>query len=341
MSKIKELRNKQENILNLVDFFSLFCPEGKESKYVTSLLRMTLNTDNIGEYSHKIKTEFKEIFNLSENKLLESFTPIQIIMMERMVGLYEKDDLKTFQKFCDYNERGLIENNDLTKIKSFEEIKKSVGLVDVRLMEKEMSKQIHVIHRDDEWLLLRPLTYLSSKKYGANTKWCTASEDTWDQFERYTKNGVLIYCLNTKTGLKIACYREIPYFDDSRQNYEFSFWNQLDYRIDSMDSGLPNEILEKIKLEISEHKFSNFHFVKLYKLENKYLDGGSIKKISSEEPMEEGSSPLYPTEFASLENQILQYRNQELLSISAEQRLYDEDMEVTGNEQSEDILADI
>jgi hypothetical protein len=286
MSKIKELRNKQENILNLIDFFSLFCPEGKESKYVTALLRTTYNTNNIDEYSYKIKTEFKEVFNLDGNKLLESFTPVQTIMMDRMLGLYERNDLKTFQKFCEYNERGLIVDNDLTKIKSFEEIKKSVGLVDVKLMEKEMSKQIHVIYRDDEWLLLRPLTYLSSKKYGANTKWCTTNEDTSEQFERYTKNGILIYCLNTKTGLKIACFREIPYInyhEYNRQNYEFSFWNQIDSRIDSMDSGLPNEILEKIKIEISEHKVSNYHFVKLYKLEDKYLDGCPMRKISQEE----------------------------------------------------------
>jgi hypothetical protein len=219
MSKIKELRNKQENILNLVDFFSLLCPEGKESKYVSMMMRMTFNTNNIDEYSSKIKTDFKEVFNLNENKLLESFSPIQTIMMDRMLGMYEKNDLKTFQKFCDYNERGLIENNDLTKLKSFDEITKSVGLVDMKLMEKEMSKQIHVIHRDDEWLLLRPLTYLSSKKYGANTKWCTASEDTIEQFERYTSRGILIYCLNMKTGLKIACFRELSEFENSRQNY--------------------------------------------------------------------------------------------------------------------------
>jgi len=285
MSKIKELRNKQENILNLVDFFSLLCPEGKESKYVNLIMRMTINTNNIDDYSHKVKSEFKEFFNLNGNKLLESFSPVQVIMMDRMLSMYEKSDLKTFQKFCDYNERGLIVDNDLTRIKTLDEISKSVSIVDVKLMEKEMSKQIHVIYRDDEWLLLRPLTYLSSKKYGANTKWCTSSEDTSEQFERYTKNGILIYCLNTKTGLKIACFREIPHFDlhmYNGKNYEFSFWNQVDSRIDSMDSGLPNEILEKIKIEISEHKVSNFHFVKLYKLEDKYLEGSSVKNLYNE-----------------------------------------------------------
>lgn len=279
MSKIKDLRNKQENNLNLVDFFSLLCPEGKESKYVNLMMRMTINTNNIDDYSHKVKSEFKEVFNLNGNKLLESFSPVQAIMMDRMLGMYERADLKTFQKFCDYNERGLIENNDLTRIKTLDEISKSVSLVDMKLMEKEMSKQIHVIYRDDEWLLLRPLTYLSSKKYGANTKWCTSSEDTSDQFERYTNRGILIYCLNMKTGLKIACFRELPQFETNRQNYEFSFWNQLDDRIDSLDSDLPNDILTKIKLEISEHKVSNYHFVKLYKLEDKYLEGSLLKNL--------------------------------------------------------------
>jgi hypothetical protein len=68
-------------------------------------------------------------------------------------------------------------------------------------------------------------------------------------------------------------------FENSRQNYEFSFWNQLDDRIDSLDSNLPNEILTKIKSEISEHKVSNYHFVKLYKLEDKYLEGHPMKNL--------------------------------------------------------------
>ena len=59
--------------------------------------------------------------------------------------------------------------------------------------EKDLEKQIKVVYSDDEWVVLRPLTYHSSLKYGSSTKWCTASESNPDYFLRYVKRGILLY----------------------------------------------------------------------------------------------------------------------------------------------------
>ena len=36
---------------------------------------------------------------------------------------------------------------------------------------------------DYDWLMLIPLTYQASCKYGANTQWCVASRDTDTHFK--------------------------------------------------------------------------------------------------------------------------------------------------------------
>jgi hypothetical protein len=75
----------------------------------------------------------------------------------------------------------------------------------------------------------------------------------------------LIYSINKKTGLKVGTFKELPNSGDdhngalvpSQQFLEFSFWNQKDDRIDSLDSGLPIEILQIILKEIKDRPFTN------------------------------------------------------------------------------------
>jgi hypothetical protein len=99
--------------------------------------------------------------------------------------------------------------------------------------------------------VIRPLTYHSSLKYGASTKWCTVSDKNPDYFLRYTKRGILLYMINKVTGLKVACFKSL----DSEP--EFSFWNQVDTRIDSLESGLPLFIIDVIRDEVTNSPITN------------------------------------------------------------------------------------
>lgn len=279
MSRIKELKTNPDNNLNLVDVFQLICPEGK-SKYVELLLRLTKQTKNIDRFIDEVKENLKENLGLTD-EAMNNFTPFQLLMAYRFLDQsFNFSDLKLYKKFCEYNERGLITNNDLTRFSSFEDIMTATGMAEMRANEKDLEKQIKVIYSDDEWVVLRPLTYHSSLKYGSSTKWCTASENNPDYFLRYVKRGILLYMVNKVNGLKVACFKSL----DSSEP-EFSFWNQVDTRIDSMESGLPDFIMNVIRDEVNSNSVTNYSLLSVEdakKLED-IVNGKNRKMIMNEE----------------------------------------------------------
>lgn len=239
MSRVKNLRENSDNNLNLYEFISLFTPESK-SKYAELLLKLMKKTPNLKSHVDEIKYRFKNEFNVNESKLNE-LNDLHLIMFYRILDTtFNFSDLKSFQRFCQLNERNLINQNDLSKYSSFDEIINELSLAEINAETKYLEKQVKIIFEDDEWILVRPLTYLSSKKYGANTKWCTTQYNNPEYFIKYSTKGVLIYCINKKTGYKVASFYSLD-----RENPEFSFWNQKDSRIDSLDTEL-TESLKKI-----------------------------------------------------------------------------------------------
>lgn len=67
--------------------------------------------------------------------------------------------------------------------------------------EKSFNREEHVdvIHETDEYIIVRPKTHKGSLKYGANTRWCTASKNNPSTFNSYSKNKFLIYLVRKKT----------------------------------------------------------------------------------------------------------------------------------------------
>lgn len=249
MSKIKDLKLNPDNNLNIISILELFSPDGK-SKYTDTLLRLMKSTPNIKDHIKEIKQYITSNFNFISGDSLSEFSDIQLLLVYRFLdSFFNVQDLQTYRKFCEYNERGLIIQNDLTKYKSFEEIMSSVSLAEMKVDMKEMESQIIKIHEDDEWLLLRPLTYASSKKYGSNTKWCTTQETNPEYFTKYTAKGVLIYCINKVNGYKVASFYSLD-----KNDPEFSYWNQKDSRIDSTDSELTLELIGFIRDYVKDSK---------------------------------------------------------------------------------------
>jgi len=251
MSKIKELKQNPENNICLVDIFQPFYPSGK-TKYLELIIRLVKNTKSIERYVEDIGQNLKNELNVSKETW--SHLPLfqRYFILRFIDSCFSYSDLKTIKSFSEYNERGLISQNDLSKYKSFDEIMVANGIAELRVHEKDLEKQVRFIYDDSsEWIVLRPLTFYSSKKYGSSTKWCTTSENSPEYFLRYSKRGVLIYTINRITGLKVACFKSL---DDEP---EFSFWNQQDTRIDSLESDLPNHILDIIKNEIKNNPVTN------------------------------------------------------------------------------------
>jgi hypothetical protein len=248
MSKIKELKTNSNNNLNFIEVLELFSPD-KKSKYTDMLLRMMNRTKNFDSHVKETKAEIAKMFDFIKPEELENFSPLQTLMVYKFIdGFFNPEDLINFRKFAEYNERGLVSQNDLTKYTSFEDVIQQLSLAELKVESKGLENEISKVYEDDEWLLVRPLTYLSSRKYGANTKWCTTQTDNPEYFLKYSKKGVLIYCINKVTGYKVASFYSLD-----KNDPEFSFWNQKDSRIDSLDSELTDE-LRKIIQEISKDK---------------------------------------------------------------------------------------
>ena len=249
MSRIKDLRTNEDHNLNIVSILEMFSPEGK-SKYTETLLRMMKNTPNLKEHTKEIKLFLVDKFPFIEKSKLDLMSDIQMMLLYKFIdGFFNTEDLQKYRKFCEYNERNLIEENDLTKYKSFEQMIAAMGVAEMKSEEKELETQVIKIHEDAEWLLIRPLTFKSSCKYGANTKWCTTTEHNQEYYNKYAKRGVLVYCINKKTGYKVAAFYSLD-----KNEPEFSYWNQKDTRIDSTDSNLPLELIGFIRDYVKDPK---------------------------------------------------------------------------------------
>ena len=251
MATSKELRNNPELNINLFELFSLFSHGGK-SKYTEMLFRVMKNTPNIDDHCKEIKEKLFMEFDITSDSL-SKLTNLQLVFFYKLLdGMFEFSDLKTFQKFCEYNERNLITKNDTSSYKTFDEINNAVSMANLIAEQKDLEKQVKIVYEDNEWLLLRPLTYNASKKYGSNTKWCTTTERNPEYFVKYSKKGVLIYCMNKLNGYKVASFRSLDKSDP-----EFSFWNQQDTRIDSLQTELPDSLLKVIRTESLENPSPN------------------------------------------------------------------------------------
>ena len=249
MSRIKDLRTNEDYNLNIVSILEMFSPEGK-SKYTETLLRLMKNTPNLKEHTKEIKLFLVDKFPFIEKSKLDLMSDIQMMLLYKFIdGFFNTEDLQKYRKFCEYNERNLIEENDLTKYKSFEQMIAAMGVAEMKSEEKELETQVIKIHEDVEWLLIRPLTFKSSCKYGANTKWCTTTEHNQEYYNKYAKRGVLVYCINKKTGYKVAAFYSLD-----KNEPEFSYWNQKDTRIDSTDSNLPLELIGFIRDYVKDPK---------------------------------------------------------------------------------------
>jgi hypothetical protein len=81
--------------------------------------------------------------------------------------------------------------------------------------EKTFIREDHcdVIFEDETHLLVRPKTFRGSLKYGANTKWCTASKNNPQTYERYSKNGLLFYLIN-KENTEDSRFSKVAFYMD-------------------------------------------------------------------------------------------------------------------------------
>jgi hypothetical protein len=147
-------------------------------------------------------------------------------------------------------DKGQIENTDVSSYKDIESIRGAITLASMKELTKDLEGQVIKEFEDEKWVILRPLTFSASAKYGSSTRWCTTYQREKQHFERYWRQGILCYFINKKTGYKFAGFKSL-------QDREMTFWNADDSRIDYLDVEIENymfSIVKKIFSSVQSNK---------------------------------------------------------------------------------------
>jgi len=266
MSKIDTLKKQFPELnMSLIDIFQMMDPT-KSNKYLQLFCKLFSKRYRdilVSGDNHVINELTKTIENIGIDPKGLSITQMHFIR----VILYEQYHMSTFydvKNFIDFMERGLIPQNDVGKYSTFEDINCAVSLASLKQMEKDMAKQVVKVHDDENWLAVLPLTFESSVKYGAGTKWCTTYSKEKHYFAKYWNRGILIYFINKKTGYKFAAFKDIGEND-------LSFWNSADSRTDYLELTIEDYMFPIVK-----------KLLKSGKTNSEYLDYDEILKVCKE-----------------------------------------------------------
>jgi hypothetical protein len=150
----------------------------------------------------------------------------------------------------EYMDKNMIEKNDVTSYKDIDDIRGAVTLATMKELTKELEGQVIKEYEDEKWVVVRPLTFSASAKYGSSTRWCTTYQKEKNYFEKYWRRGILVYFINKETGYKFAGYKGLD--GDS----EFSFWNAEDSRVDYLDVDADDYLYPIVK-KIFRSEFTN------------------------------------------------------------------------------------
>lgn len=282
---IKDLKKQNKNLnIDLVEILSHLDPTEncKLTPFLLKMYKKRFSSDDDRQV-RRCDSGIKSLLDVSKPSMKQSITNI-------ILDSFGCVNIEYLVKFNEHLENKRISNTDVTSYNSWGEVRDEVSKAELKLVEKELTKQVEVIHQDQEWLVLKPLSFKSSLAYGSNTKWCTAMKYESEYFYNYSKNGILIYVLNKFNGKKYGFYSSPE---------EFSVWNQVDVRIDSMETFIPHEILLKIKefsnIERYGNNFQNFSLeaVKEYEKTRAHQEQECSLVEEGDQPrMEEDQQPI-------------------------------------------------
>jgi hypothetical protein len=244
-------------------------------KFMSILLREGRKEDLMKKYESKFsdegisnvfadqfikKTNFKYadfiLKNLNSNY---SFRELEEVIealqkFDKIQNNLEKKDINTYTGFFDLISR----INEYTKDK-----------------EKPKSKKIY---EDDKFVVVEPLNFTASCKYGSKTRWCTTNKNNDDYFNRYTSGNQGLYYVISKKDMDENLYKIAIHI--SNQGEE-TFYDAADSTLSSrekiffknafpemwktikkyQDESHPDETVDKIKQSLTTNDVFTEKFV--------------------------------------------------------------------------------
>ena len=215
------------------------------------------------------------------NSKMSDASGFEKLILTWVIDQFRAENIEILKEFSEVLDKGLVDQNDISKYENFEDITNQLSVARTKDLLKKSRKEISVVYEDDEIMMLKPLSFEASLKYGAGTKWCTAMKNEPEYFYRYSKNGILIYLINKETGRKFGCHSER--FDNNR----VQIFNEIDQVIDSFHMGLPYEkltilmdLMDSEKYGVNSDLFSEEEKSK-YELRNvKYSIGEAMDVVN-------------------------------------------------------------
>lgn len=245
MSRLNELK-KQYPELNMSVFDIMTRMDTSDSyKYLPLFCKIFGKKFSIKNYydngdEKKMKEEYNQSLKLKGFNT-DNLTPNQMFSLSYLTDFYPENIFEVLKEFMEYVDNGLVENKDITSYKNIDDIRGAVSLATMKELTKGLEGQVIKEFEDDSWVIVRPLTFSASLKYGAGTKWCTTFKKEKSYFEKYWRRGILVYFLNKKTGYKFAGYKSLV------EDYDFSFWSSEDNRIDYLDLEIDDYLLPVVR----------------------------------------------------------------------------------------------
>lgn len=117
------------------------------------------------------------------------------------------------------------EYNDVWKLRNQIQIAEEIR------EEKTFVREEHVfvLEETDDYIFLVPLTHRGSLKYGSRTKWCTASKNDVETFNRYHNSGYLAYLISKNDKITNKCENVAFWSEDSSPlSGEVMVYNTID-----------------------------------------------------------------------------------------------------------------
>jgi len=282
---IKRLKKENEFLnMSIGDMLAKF-DTSKTKKYSQFLVKMLneriedWNKNNILESKTSRQDPIEKAIpnNSLENNLVRSFI---------CDWLFSWGNMERFVEFTELMEKGLVKENDISKYDSWNMLELQLFEAKNREMFKKSKKEIHKIFEDENYMIFKPLTYIASCSYGYQTKWCTAMINEPNYFYNHSR-GILIYLIDKKENKKFAFYKSVPepYEMDSEfsdENYVFKTYNQEDKQIDTIQTGLPMNILQIIMMECDTKLPTTVPNYKLFSDDEKNIMREYVGKLPEE-----------------------------------------------------------
>ena len=246
---IKKIKKENDLInISLIDLLGKL--DNSDTKKYTQFLVKILRKN----YNEDMKYPFKESSNreMKLDEILNINTFDGWVTRRLITLLYGWDEIHLFVDFCDYMERGLTNEKDISKYDSWDMVANEVYQAKNRHLFKKAKKEVKVVYEDDQYLCIKPLTYAASVSYGYQTRWCTASVSDKSYFYNHSRDGILIYVIDKINNNKFGFYHN---------QHQIQIYNQKDDRVDSIETGLPFELLNRLVGEMkSDAKDENFNY---------------------------------------------------------------------------------